>query len=105
MLAVSRSPASSSGRQLWRKQTLKLDISAAISDPKLPVIELRILMYVSVVTQVYAQIKFRDLWIGDVAKIIGRYLCFFLLVSKLIILLPSVIRVSSQSRKMLLVRR
>jgi hypothetical protein len=36
-LAVSRSSASSSERQLWIKQTLKLDISAGISDPKPPV--------------------------------------------------------------------
>jgi len=33
-LAVSRSPASSSERQLWRKLTLKLKTSAAIYDPK-----------------------------------------------------------------------
>jgi len=31
-LAVSRSPASLSERQLWRKQPLKLDMSEAIYD-------------------------------------------------------------------------
>jgi len=34
-LADSRSSASSYERQLWRKQTLNLDISAAIYDPQL----------------------------------------------------------------------
>jgi hypothetical protein len=34
LLADSRSPAISSERQLWGKQTLKLDESAAIGDPK-----------------------------------------------------------------------
>ena len=33
LLAELRSPPSSSGRLLWRKQTLKLDISEALSDP------------------------------------------------------------------------
>ena len=35
-MAVSRCPASSSEHQFWRKQTLKLDASAAITDPKEP---------------------------------------------------------------------